>query len=203
MTKTLQSLFALALLTFSSAAVAQEEPDVDVGLSMESLPELTFDVERFPPSVSYEFGMHFSLGTLSYWEDYLPGWIGFGARFGAGKHFGNHRIGGLLTGVVEGPIGVYTSFAAEPHVTWDHVGNNNIQVGFGAGPALMYHVRADTIVGERAVTVNPSVAARFGWSQTWTKVGRRMYLLAEPKVRMINGTPNVVGALVVGSGGGS
>lgn len=203
MNKTLSTLFALTFLSVGATAFAQDDSGVDVGLTMDSLPELTFDVERFPPNFSYEFGMHFSLGTVTYWNEFIEGGIGFGARFSGGKHLGNHRIGGMFTAVMEGPFGVYTSFAAEPHVAWDHVSDKNLQVGLSAGPAFMYHVRADITEVERFGTVNPSAAVRLGWSQTWTKVGRRLYVVAEPKFRYIRGQPDVLGALVVGSGGGN
>ena len=120
-----------------------------------------------------------------------------------GKNFeGGHRLGGSMTGVIEGPMGVHTTMALEPHAAWDWVSSGGVQLGLGIGPALMYHVRADTIFVEREVTVNPSVAGRVGWSQPWTRVGRRLFLVLEPKVRYLDGELNPLVALVVGSGGG-
>ncbi len=193
--------FALAALLLAPAARAQD--DAGGTLSAGDLPPPSFEVQRIPPSWSYEFGMHFSFGTVTYWREYIDAWIGFGGRFAAGKNFGDHRLGGILTGVAEGPIGVHTSLAAEPAVAWDYIAPRlGLQLGLSAGPALMYHFRNDTTAGEHATTLNPSAAARFGWSQSWTRVGRRLYVVAEPKIRVVDGKPNPLVALVVGSGVG-
>ena len=44
--------------------------------------------------------------------------------------------------------------------------------------------------------------ARIGWSQTWSRVGRRLFLFLEPKVRYTDGQFVPVVALAVGSGAG-
>ena len=197
MSRIVSALFAALLL--ASPAMAQDDGGT---LSTGDLPAPDFQVQRLAPDISYEFGMHFSFGTLTYWREYIPAWIGFGGRFGGGKHFGDHRIGGLATIIAEGPVGVHTTLALEPAATWDYINAWGLQVGAGAGPALMYHVRNDTTVPERAFTINPVVAGRVGWSQSWTRVGRRLFLVVEPKVRYIDGEFNPLVALVVGSGSG-
>lgn len=192
-------LFVLAALLAAPAAVAQDDGGT---LSASDLPPPSFEVQRLPPDVSYEFAMHFSFGTVTYWQEFVDAWIGFGGRFAYGKHIGEHRLGGSLTAVAEGPLGVHTSLALEPHATWDWISPQGLQLGAGVGPAGMFHIRNDVVIPERAFTVNPSAAVRIGWSQSWTRVGRRLFLVAEPKLRWINGDPNPLIALVVGSGNG-
>ena len=84
----------------------------------------------------------------------------------------------------------------------------------GIGPAVMYHVAAGESVvlrGERDFTIEPSLVGRIGWSQTWSRVGRRLFVYLEPKVRpglregadgAMRPVLNPVLALVVGSGKG-
>lgn len=190
----------VAALVLSTPALAQDDGGT---LSASDLPPPSFEVQRLPPSVSYEFAMHFSFGTVTYWREFVDAWIGFGGRFAGGKHLGDHRLGGSITGVAEGPIGVHTTLALEPAATWDFVApKSGLQLGFGVGPSLMYHFRNDTTEAERKVTLNPSAAMRIGWSQSWTRVGRRLFIVAEPKIRYVDGEPNPLIALVVGSGSG-
>ena len=194
-------------LLISGAASAQDTGSELGGLEMDDgLMAPDFQIQALPPRFSYEFGVHMSFGTVTYWRDYVDAWVGFGARFAGGKNFDSgHRLGGTLIAVVEGPFGVNTSMALEPLASWDHVPRpGGLQLGFSAGPALMRHVGVfSSATVERAFTVNPTAAARIGYSQPWTSVGRRLYLVAEPKVRMIDGKFNVLGALVVGSGAGA
>lgn len=185
------------------AATAWAQDDGGGTLSADDLPPPSFEVPRIAPSVSYEFGMHMSYGTVTYWRDFVPSWIGFGARFAGGKNFADHRLGGSFTATVEGPFMVHTSVALEPHGAWDFVdARSGLQLGFGLGPSLMYHWRNDIVVPERAVTLNPGAEARIGYSQSWTRVGRRLYCVLEPKLRYVDGAPNPLVALVVGSGTG-
>ena len=193
---------AFLLAAFLAAPLAHAQDDGGT-LSASDLPPPSFEVQRLPPSMSYEFGMHFSFGTVTYWREFVDAWIGFGGRFALGKHFADHRLGGSLTAIAEGPIGVHTTLGLEPHATWDYVApKSGLQLGFGVGPAVMYHFRNDTTEPERNTTLNPSAAVRIGWSQSWTRVGRRLFIVAEPMIRYIDGEPNPLIALVVGSGAG-
>jgi hypothetical protein len=193
------ALFASCLM--ASPAVAQETGGT---LSGSELTAPAFEIQNVPPSLSYEFGVHMSFGTVTYWRDFVPAWIGFGFRFSGGKNLSNgHRLGASLTAVTEGPFGVTASYALEPHATWDHVPTKGgLQVGVGVGPALMHHISNQSIVTEKASTINPSAAIRLGYSQPWTSIGRRLYLVAEPKMRLVDGEWNPLVALVVGSGAG-
>jgi len=62
----------------------------------------------------------------------------------------------------------------------------------------------------RTFELQPSIVGRIGWSQGWTRVGRRVFVYLEPKLRpslreddgVRRFAPNPVLALVVGSGRG-
>lgn len=193
----------LSTVGLLAAPVARAQDDGGGTLSADDLPPPSFEVPRIAPTVSYEFGMHMSYGTVTYWRDFVPSWIGFGARFSAGKNFNEHRLGGSFTGAIEGPFMVHTSVALEPHAAWDFVGQRSgLQLGVGLGPSVMYHWRNDVVEPERAFTLNPGAEARIGYSQSWTRVGRRLYCVLEPKLRWVDGAPNPLVALVVGSGAG-
>jgi hypothetical protein len=47
----------------------------------------------------------------------------------------------------------------------------------------MYHAKALVGQDETAFTVAPTAAARIGWSQGWSRVGRRFFFALEPRVR--------------------
>lgn len=172
----------------------------------DDLPIPTLTIDRIPPNISYEVGVQVGYGTLTYWPT-VDGWPAFGVRGAYGKNFGLHRIGGDLTVTAEGPIGVHTTIAAEPHLDWDYIDENGFHVGAGLGPALLYHASSATPEGATAFGVAPSFALRIGGSQTWSRVGRRLFVFLEPKVRYLedaNGrwALNPVAAIVVGSGRG-
>ena len=59
-----------------------------------------------------------------------------------------------------------------------------------------------TVESESAFYVVPTASVRIGWSQTWSRVGRRLFLFLEPKVRYSEEQFVPVVALVVGSGMG-
>ena len=178
----------------SDEVVADEEID--------DLPIPSLKIDRVAPTVSYEFAAQFSFGEITYWRDFVPAWIGLGLRAGWGKNFGNHRLGIDGTLAAEGPFGVHTSVFLEPVGAWHYVSNGGLLLGAGVGPALMYHVRNDTTIPERAVGIAPSVALRIGWSQTWTRVGRRVFVFLEPKLRYVDNKPSPLVALAFGSGQG-
>ena len=197
----LKSLLGALVLVSSGTAWAQGEPPPPP--PEDELPVPTLTIDRLPPNTSWEFAVQVSYGAITYWRDYVPPWIGFGVRSGYGKHFGKHRLGvdGLLA--VEGPIGVHTSMTLEPSLSWNFVSDGGVLLGAGAGPGVMYHQRNDTVIGESAWGSNVGANARLGWSQGWTRVGRRVFVFLEPKARVIDSTFSPSVALVIGSGGGA
>jgi hypothetical protein len=150
----------------------------------ESLPIPTLTIDRIPPDASWEIGVSLSYGVVPYYDDQVPPWVGFGIRGGWGPNFGNHRIGPALALTSEGPLGIHTSIVTEPSFGWDHVSQKQMQIGASAGFAVSYNSRADIVLGDRGVSGLPAFAARFGWSQTWTRVGRRLHAYVEPKLRL-------------------
>lgn len=191
--------FVLALAAPVASAQTMGPPPED------ALPIPTLDFERVPPRTSYEFAMHMGYGEITYFRDQVPPWLGFGMRAGWGKNLGMsgvHRIGGSFTFVAEGPVGVHSTFGFEPALTWDMVNKDGLLLGAGAGPSLMMFVKTDRVATERATQFVPSAALRVGWSQTFSRFGRRLFVFVEPKLRVINGRANPVAALCVGSGVG-
>ena len=168
----------------------------------DELPIPTLTIDRIPPSTSYEFAVQVSYGQVSYFRDTVPPWVGFGLRGAWGKNFGLHRIGGQLSFTSEGDMGIHTLLVTEPALAYDLVTPFGMQLGVSGGPALMYWSDNSTQINERAFGVGPSVAARVGWSQTWTRVGRRLFVFAEPKLRIAGGSADVLVAVAVGSGAG-
>ncbi len=171
----------------------------------EELTMPTLSLERVPPRQSYDLALQISYGQVAYFRDAVPPWIGFGIRGAWGRNSGLHRFG--VSGLVaaEGDIGVHTYLSFEPSGTWDFVSRGEkggIQLGVGVGPALGYVVSNETINTERSFEIAPAAGLRIGWSQGWTRVGRRLFVLLEPKVRVADDGPSGVVALVVGSGGG-
>lgn len=193
----------LALVMVLSTPVASAQT---LGPAPEdALPIPTLDFDRIPPRTSSEFAMQMGFGEVTYFRDLVPPWISFGMRGGWGKNLGMsgvHRIGGSFTFVAEGPVGVHSTFGFEPALTWDMVSEDGLLVGAGVGPSLMMFVKTDRVAAERETQLVPSGALRVGWSQTFSRVGRRLFVFVEPKMRVINGRINPVAALCVGSGTG-
>jgi hypothetical protein len=169
----------------------------------DELPIPTLEIERIPPNTSYEFALQFSYGAITYFRDEVPPWIGFGARGGWGKNWGNHRLGPDFTATAEGPIGIHTTLSFEPKLNWDFVGNKGVLLGAGVGPAVMYHIESDTIFPEKTLGFAPVAAFRVGWSQGFSRVGRRLFFFVEPKLRYVDGALNPLVAFAVGSGKGA
>ena len=168
----------------------------------DDLPIPTLTIDRVPPRTSFEFAVQVSYGSVAYFQDAVPSWIGFGLRGGWGKNFGVHRIGAAATFAAEGDFGVHTLLVLEPSLTWDYVSNGGLLLGAGVGPAAMYTRRNATIVPEAGFEFAPSAVARIGWSQTWSRVGRRLFVFLEPKVRFTPEGMTPLVAIAVGSGAG-
>jgi hypothetical protein len=168
----------------------------------DDLPIPTLTIDRVPPNTSFEGAVQVSFGEVAYFTDAVPPWVGFGLRGGWGKNFGLHRIGAAGAAVIEGDIGVHTLVGLEPTVNWDFVSAKGLLLGVGAGPSFVYASSNATVIAETDWHVAPMAIGRIGWSQTWSRVGRRLFLFLEPKVRYTDGQFVPVVALAVGSGAG-
>jgi hypothetical protein len=151
------------------------------------LPIPTMKIDRIAPRYSYELALQMGYGDVAYYRKDLGPWIGMGIRGSWGKNLGAHRVGFEGIGSTEGAFGVYTTMVLEPRLIWDWIGSidHGVQLGASLGPAFEYHNRA--IVGpnnnEVALTVSPTAAFRVGYSEGWSRVGRRFFAFLEPRVR--------------------
>jgi hypothetical protein len=92
-------------------------------------------------------------------------------------------------------------------LAWDRVGGN-VLVGASVGPSLLIHSSQATVRTETDVMLAPMVAVRVGYSKPFSRLGRRFYVVAEPKARWLSGGRNLNpqldwgAVLLVGSGRG-
>lgn len=196
------SLAFATLFALVQPALAQDDPGPDPLLP---IPTLRYD--RPPPDFSYEIGVQVSYGVIARWTPEIAPWVGFGLRGGWGRNIPDsyqHRVGVSMLLFVEGPLPIHLSSGLEPHLTWDWVGKKGLLLGAGAGGAVMYHSKIESGSNvTREAGVGASAAARIGWSQTWSRVGRRMFVYVEPKYRYlgVNHHGPMV-QVVIGSGKG-
>ena len=194
-------LLALVPLALARGAEGDAPPPADEP-EEEILPMSAWDVlEEMPPRASYEIGMVMSFGTIAYFAD--RAWVGFGVIAGGGRVFSDqNRLGAALGVQLEGPVPIYYSVSVEPQATWDYIAAKRVQIGASVGPALMLHSELETVGSKNQFTVNPMVALRVGYSEGWSRVGRRFFALLAPKFRWIDDRPDFSVGLVFGSGNG-
>lgn len=200
-------LGGMALATVA-AGPAMAQDDDGTGLDP-SLPIPTLKYDRPPPNFSWDVALQGSYGQITRWQDeVIPGWIGFGIRGAWGKNLtptGAHRVGLHILLFLEGPAPVHMTTGLEPMFGWDYVASSGFWVGAGAGVGALYHVKASARSTGASVSepgFGLAAAGRIGWSQTYTRVGRRLFIGVEPKVRWMSGRSGVTAALIVGSGQG-
>ena len=188
----LAATIAMSLLVVPTVASAQEV--------VTELPEVK--LERIPPQFSYDIGMQLGVAEMTYFRDEVPPWATYGVFGSWGYHIrGNDRVGPGLAVVVEGPLPIHTSVAIEPTFRWDRI-MGKVNIGASAGVAVMMHAAWRSSGTEIAFTPNPLIAGRIGWSQGWTRIGRRLFIVAEPKLRLVNKRVSPGIAIQVGSGYG-
>ncbi len=191
----------LSVVLFSLSSMAQ---DGAVGLDPR-LPIPTLDYERPPPDYSYEIGLHLGYGEITYWKQEIPPWVSFGLRVGWGWNFTEtyaHRLGITTLFFGEGPMPIHMSLGIDPQLSWDWISDSGLWIGAGVGGALMLNSKAVSAIPETSVSVGPSGSVRLGLSQTWSRVGRRLFVGVEPRVRYTNRNLGYSASLVVGSGRG-
>ncbi|MCB9664692.1 MAG: hypothetical protein H6732_11310 [Alphaproteobacteria bacterium] len=193
-------LAALALggLVAPWAAQADEAPTVAV----EEAPPPPVVLRAIPPRFSWDVGLQVSYGMLEQFDAAAP-WMGFGFRAGWGRHFGNHRVGAGGIVSIEGQVGVEWANVLEPYAAWDTIVGKGLYLGASIGPMLSLNVdtqdRGKTTVSFDAA---PFVAFRIGYSGAFSVVAKRFWVAVEPKLRIIDGRPSFVGAVVLGTGAG-
>ena len=74
------------------------------------------------------------------------------------------------------------------------------------GPSFMLHSVLEMDGAEMTPKIAPMAAVRVGFSAPWSRLGRRVFTLFEPKVRLLTKDgemrPDLLIAVVVGSGRG-
>lgn len=159
-------------------------------------------LEQIPPRHAYEAGVHMSFGSIGYWRSVTPPWVGFGIRGMWGRVYRDgNRLGAGLGLNVEGPLPLYFSLSAEPQIAWDRV-SRGLLLGASVGPSVLWHSTLEIQGAKHAFGVAPMAAVRIGYSEPWSKVGRRFYAVLEPKFRWIRGGGDYSVAIIVGSGAG-
>lgn len=199
MSRWIAALFALTLAV--PPALAQDESsdeDDDIWALLDDLPARR----------AWDLAVAISYGNIGYWNGATNPWTGYGVR---GTYGGvvnaKHRFGGSFGVAVEGPFPVYMTVAFEPAFAYDYI-SGRLQLGASVGPSLLYHESRATIRTERHLSLSPMVSARVGYSTSFSRVGRRFFVLLEPRFRYITGGRNLGGvpdyavSLVVGSGQG-
>lgn len=186
------ALAALALFGLGTPALAQEV--------VTELPDV--ELIRVPPTYSYDVGVQLGVSQVTYWADEVPPWAALGFFFTWGVHFkGNDRIGPSLSVLAEGPVPLHGSYSLEPTVRWDRI-MGKLTVGASVGGAAMGHAAMRSGSTETGFSLSPVAAGRIGWSEGWTRVGRRLFLVVEPKFRFIAGNLDTSVVLQIGSGHG-
>jgi hypothetical protein len=203
MTATRALAVAIGLLVALPSAAEDEV------LPPPELPEVK--LERIPPRASYDVAVQFGVHEITYWRAEVQPWMGLGFRTSWGPNFGAHRIGPMLNFSAEGPVPVHMTLATEPLLNWDWVmGDGGLGVGAAIGPAILVHHSRSTTAESTVVGLAPVAAVRIGYSQGWTRVGRRLFVMLEPRARIIHMPVGIEEkwvfnpslALVVGSGRG-
>lgn len=193
-------MLILSTLLMGAPALAQDTLELDPSLP---IPSLKYD--RPAPDFSWEIGVHMGFGEVTYWMQEIPPWVSFGVRAGWGRNLPSnhhHRLGVTALFFAEGPMPIHMTLGVDPQFSWDVVTESGLWMGAGVGAAVMFHSKD---VGNQTVTASslgPSASARLGWSQTWSRVGRRFFIGAEPRIRVTNGNVGWSASVVLGSGKG-
>ena len=164
-------------------------------------------LKRLPPSRSWDFAFMTGYGDIPYWRLETPPALSFGFRASSGWHLKNQpsqRIGWSIATGLDGPVPINFAWTVEPALAWDVV-NTPALFGISLGPAISYNAAMGISRWEDALTAGGSVAVRLGYSEPYSRVGRRFFVFVEPKLRLLPGPDErLVGSpifhFVVGSG---
>ena len=158
-------------------------------------------LERLPPKQSVDLGVVVSYGDLGWHRGiatYSGAGVGFGIRGAWGTHKGNSRYGVHFGGGFQGPVPIYFSVVGEALPSWDLV-KYKLQLGASLGPSFMLNYSDEE---GAAPSVAPTLAVRLGYSEGWSRVSRRFFVVLEPKARWVRGRPELLCSVVIGQGRG-
>jgi len=201
----------LAILLAASAwlaapALAQDTPEASAAAADE--PMSAWDaLQKLPPRHAWDLALHVSYGRIAHFHDDTTPWIGFGLRGEWGRVWqSGHRLGPALVFNAEGPIPLYWSASLEPQLAWDWI-HRKLLLGASVGPSIMFHLALELSSTKVVFDLAPMAALRIGYSKPWSRIGRRFFVLLEPKGRWLHdtngaGVPDWSVGLVVGSGSG-
>ena len=113
--------------------------------------------------------------------------------------------GSLFSGIASTALGTMIGGYAGAGIGFGVTGGSaagaltGADIGASLGGAVLAHQAMDE---DSAVTLAPVVALRLGPSQPWSRLGRRMFVMAEPKLRLVQGYPNATFSVLIGQGRG-
>lgn len=195
----------VVLLLAGSTASAADDPLSDpLGGASGGDDDLWKMLEHMPPHKSGDLAVAVSYSDVTYWRAFTPPWMGFGIHGAYGGHVGQNlgtRLAGALMVSEEGPVPEYFTLAVEPAFDVDHIAHG-VLMGASVGPSLLFHSHLDRVHQVWNVGFSPEISARLGWSQPWSSVQRRMFVVLDPKLRWVAGRPNWVVGVAIGSGNG-
>jgi hypothetical protein len=189
-------VIAVALTLLLSPALAEDEAQTEPEFD---LPRV--ELHRIPPTASFDVSVTPSFGYYAHNTGRPIPWVGMAIRSAAGIHRGENRWGGAVSVGFEGEVPMHFNVTLEPQITWDRV-SGGLLLGASVGPSFLVHGAYGLKDTEYAASLAPAAAVRVGWSQPWTRVGRRMFVYLEPRVRYAQGQLAPTGMLAVGSGWG-
>ena len=166
----------------------------------DELPQALATRARIVPSSSFEFAFQYSWGDIASLDSGMWPGPGVGLRASWGKHLGLYRLGFAATTMLEGDLGKSSLHATEVVGAWDHVGTKGLLLGAGLGGTLVVAHVHDQPTG---VYLAPTITARIGGSQTWSRYQRRLFAFFEAKVRFAGGEIVPMGAILFGAGKGA
>lgn len=187
-----------------------DEPTTTEAKEKEPLSSFTSDrlssdiwdqLEGLPPTWSNELSVHVIYGLTPFYAHQAPAWVGFGVKVGAGKHYGNHRLGGSFLLSTEGPAPEEYAIGLEPHLAWEGL-FGSVLAGASIGPDLVYYAESVLTGADRHYGTAASMSAHLGFSNPWSRVARRTFFYVEPRMKYADGelVPSI--SLAIGAGRG-
>jgi hypothetical protein len=178
------------------------EPTLEAAAAV-SVDALFEQMDDLPPTRTTDLSVGVLFGQMPYWNELTPYWPGIAIRYTAGAVAGGDtRIGGGAQVSLEGPFPEHYMIGLEPMFVIDYI-PGPFQVGGTVGVGVNVYGEADLRGANATFGASPAVAAHFGYSQPMSRLSRRFYVLAEPKVRYDGSQTSFSAMLLIGQGRGS
>lgn len=184
------------------AVVPVAEPTLEAAAAV-SVDALFDQMDDLPPTRTTDLSVGVLFGQMPYWNELTPFWPGIAIRYTAAVVAGGDtRIGGGAQVSLEGPFPEHYMIGLEPMFVIDYI-PGPIQVGGTVGLGVNVYGEADLRGANATFGASPAVSGHFGYSQPMSRVSRRFYVLAEPKVRYDGSKASFSAMLLIGQGRGS